>query len=991
MTEFFTSNSGEEVFLNLSRNHLTGDGTVCTSSAARAALALMEKVKPSMLASAEYLLAAENAIFDEGICVSPYAIFSLPIHKEICAHVNNLSDIGWSLREALDGVGAFDFIENVQHKSHYESWIERILAVFTMSATGLTCIESAPKAFIHRVVDLFRSDDGADWNNEIVGKSHIAVQCVSNVVKGLAKISRDDSLLGKARKHRRASVGKNSGFHAFQYSKSQRDQELLGYLNFFLKESKMRPADLQSAVQHLSAWLNKEAPDTTIKELFFNAQRPSGFSDYMVAKNGGKVSRATFTIVNAARKLSISINEQLLDCACGRTMYDLVTAREHSKLRNKIKKLPKPDTARARPLAEKLVPLLREILEEGAKGWPGKSGHFNESVERNGETRSLYCPVIPSLFLVMLEIPLRMAQIRRLDTGEGDSHHFNADSMEWEKNEGPLAGFWEKKLGLGKSRTDTRGYAQELEDEIKPVVGFNITTNKTGKPYVVPWFVPKVHQILWNLRKWQEKFNPISAPITPRQYIDNPEKSPSSTLDEMPDIFPISRLFRNNYHDFDGRIVTSTEMHRAWGYILQEVERRWNRLNPGKQLKLVDIHPKNGQPYRLKYTIHGLRVRGLTNLRRGGMPLELLSKFVAGHATIRMTLYYVDPNPIEISAMIERAVASADAQRQFIDDLKVAGVDQAHEMAVSLSPASLSDAYASGSTVSFCNVTLGVCPFDGSRCSDGGELLRTEMKGGKPNHVYGPVEKRNCVVCRHFLTGPPFLMELVAYGTKLCERRQFLAREEERILEELAGHETALKGGDITKAFFENQYDSLQTEAIQIRDERETNENSIFNIEVLCNASQRLLDDAQEDETKVILVANMRSSVVEFEEVSEFKQAAWITAHGRIHRILGDERVEAKRDKYLNLIAENAGLVPPMLMTRISERQRKKAMDQYASFIDARVPDRDIARLIDGDLRLQDLRLEEQVRELIATALSDAVLLPGPAATRPELTEEATP
>ncbi|MGO4319849.1 hypothetical protein, partial [Agrobacterium sp. MCAB5] len=137
-----------------------------------------------------------------------------------------------------------------------------------------------------------------------------------------------------------------------------------------------------------------------MKELVFKATRPKTFTDYMLAKNGGKPSRATFTIVNAARKLSISISEQLLRHACGRTMYDLVTAREHNKLNNKVKKLPKPDTARARPLTEKLVPTLREILEEGAKGWPGKSGHFNESMERNGKTRSLYCPVIPSLFLV---------------------------------------------------------------------------------------------------------------------------------------------------------------------------------------------------------------------------------------------------------------------------------------------------------------------------------------------------------------------------------------------------------------------------------------------------------------------------------------------------------------------------------------------------------------------------------------------------------------
>lgn len=989
MSAFFTSISGEQIFLNLSRKHRMGDGRVCNSKAGRAALASIEKQKPTGPATVDRLVAAD-AIFDEGICVSPYTIFGHPIHKEICAHVNNGSDIGWSIREALDGVGAFDFIEKLKRKSDYVCWIERILAVFTMSATGLTRIEDAPKDFIHAVVDIFRTEDGADWNREIFGTSSMGVQCASNIIKGLAEVFLDDSLLEKSRKHRRPSTGKNPGFHAFQYSKNLRDQELLGYLNFFLEESKMRPADLQSAVQHISSWLNEEAPTSTVKELVFDATRRKSFTSYMVAKNGGKASRATFVVVNAARKLSISISEQLLGHACGRTMYDLVTAKEHNRLKNDVKKLPKPDGARARPLSEKLVPLVREILEEGAEGWPGKSGRFHETVELDGRAHTVYCPVIPSLFLVMLEVPLRMAQIRRLDTGEGDAYHFNAETMEWEKNTGPLAGYWEEKLQVGKSRTDTRGYSRELEDEIKPVVGLNITTNKTGKPYVVPWFVPKVHQILWDLRKWQEKFNPISAPITPRQYVDDAGRSPSSTLEKMPEIFPISRLFRNKYHDYDGRVVTSTEMHRAWGYLLQELERRWNLMHPGKQLTLVDIHPTNRQPYRLRYTIHGLRVRGLTNLRRGGMPLELLSKFVAGHATLRMTLYYVEPNPFEISTLVEEAFARADAQRQFIDDLKVAGVDRAHEMAVSLAPAALSDAFTSGSTVSFCNVTLGVCPFDGSRCGDGGELLRAENTNGSPKNVYGPVEKRNCVVCRHFLSGPPFVAELLAYGTKLCERRQFLAHEEERILEELAAHEAALKNGAINKAFFENQYDSLQTEAIQFRDERETNENSIFNIELLCTASQKLLDNAQEGEDKVMLVGNVRSSVVNFEELSKFKQAVWITAHGRIHPILGENRVEATRDKYLNFIAEHASVLPPMLSTRFTEKQLKKAMDQYALFLTTRVSDQNIARLIDGEIRLQDLRIEEQVREILQTALSDAVLLPGPEATRRQLAEEAS-
>lgn len=989
MSAFFTSNSGEEIFLNVSRKDRTLDNSTHLSKAERDALTLVKSMTLSVPPTAKHLVAADT-IYDEGLCVSPYTIFNEPLHRDICAHINNLSDFGWSVREALDEAGAFEFIKKVQNRSSYDAYVERILAVFTMSATGLTSISDAPREFVHAVVDIFRTEDGADWNREILGDGAVSVQCISNVIRGLAKISGDDSLLEKARKHRRATAGKTPGFHAFQYSKNALDQELLGYLNFFLEGSKMRPTDLQSAVQYISTWLNEEAPGASVVDIVFNANRPNTFSDFMLKKVGGKATRAMFVTVDAARKFSNSIMEQLSEKACGRTMFDLVTRKEHSKLKTQVKKLPKPDAARARPLAEKLVPILREILEEGADGWPGRSGRFHQRVLVNGVERSIYCPVIPSLFLVMLEIPLRMGQIRRFDSGEGDAYHFNADSMDWEKNEGPLAGYWEDKLGVGKSRTDTCGYAREIPDHIKPVVGLNVSTNKTGKPYVVPWFVPSVHKILWDLRKWQETHNPISVPFTPQQYVDKSESVPASTLEEMPEIFPLSRLFKNEYHGHEGRVVTYTEMHRTWGYILQEIQNRWNLRHPGNQVTLVEIHPKSRQPGQYRYTIHGLRVRGLTNLRRGGMPLDLLSKFVAGHATLRMTIYYTEPHPIEISDIIERAAANTDAQRRLIDDLRVEKVDRAREMVVSLSPAAVSEAYATESQLSFCNVTLGVCPYDGSRCGDGGELLRKETKGGESKDVYGPIKNRNCVLCRHFMTGPPFLMELAAYGTKLCERRQFLAREQDRILDELATYETAHKNGEITKSYFENRYDSLQIEAIQVRDELEENENSIFNIEVLCNASQRLLDDAQEGEKKVLLVAHPRSSNIEYEEISEFKQSVWITAHGRIYRILGDERVEIKRDRYLDLIAQNSGLMPPRLMTRVSDNQRRKAMDQYANLIDAKVPAGDAARLIDGDLRLQDLGLEKQVRELLESAMSNAIPLIGAASAAALVTDGAS-
>lgn len=137
------------------------------------------------------------------------------------------------------------------------------------------------------------------------------------------------------------------------------------------------------------------------------------------------------------------------------------------------------------------------------------------------------------------------------------------------------------------------------------------------------------------------------------------------------------------------------------------------------------------------------------------------------------------------------------------------------------------------------------------------------------------------------------------------------------------------------------------------------------------------MENAAEGEPAVMLVAHPRASVVEFQEVSEFKQSVWITAFGRIHQILGDERVEMKRDRYLDLISMHSGIMPPTLMTHISSEHRKKAMDQYALFLDARASSSDIDRLSDGTLRLQDLGLKQQVHDLIDTVLSSPVPLVG--------------
>ena len=165
------------------------------------------------------------------------------------------------------------------------------------------------------------------------------------------------------------------------------------------------------------------------------------------------------------------------------------------KSRNEIGKRARPTTVRSRPLPEKLIPIMKEILEEGANGWPGEK--FKCDVMLNGKRRSIYCPVIPSLFRVMLHIPLRMGQIRRLDTGEGDVVQFNGETQSWEPNTDALAGYWADIAGTPRENFPTRGYAIEIADEIKPITGIWANTNKTGQPFSIPWHIPSLMNMLW--------------------------------------------------------------------------------------------------------------------------------------------------------------------------------------------------------------------------------------------------------------------------------------------------------------------------------------------------------------------------------------------------------------------------------------------------------------------------------------------------------------
>lgn len=71
----------------------------------------------------------------------------------------------------------------------------------------------------------------------------------------------------------------------------------------------------------------------------------------------------------------------------------------------------------------------------------------------------------------------------------------------------------------------------------------------------------------------------------------------------------------------------------------------------------------------------------------------------------------------------------------------------------------------------------------------------------------------------------------------------------------------------------------------------------------------------------------------------------------------------------------HSGIASPRMNTKISPGHRRKGMDQFALFVELNASDTEIDGLVDGSITLRQLGLEQEVRELIARAVTEPASL----------------
>lgn len=603
---------------------------------------------------------------------------------------------------------------------------------------------------------------------------------------------------------------------------------------------------------------------------------------------------------------------------------------------------------------------LQDIITANDYKWPKeiKTDLFRRIDPVTGKVEELWSPVRASAMLVKLLLPLRTYQVRMLDSGEADSSKFVNGA--WISNSGPLA---------PKSTTVTRrGFLREFRDTQSGhgFTGFYVNTNKTAdlfkdknvKGYEIPWEHEAVIGIASELRDWQSKFNPLGAP-TRWADVNDKHLLRSNTQEMLVERGEVCFLFRDVCGVHPAEPVRDSRLRTFWSLLLQELEHRvaarGESLPDGSRMRFVEIQTANNFPKSL-YDLHTLRVSLITALAvDGGVPLHILSKCVAGHATILMTLYYTKPGPAHVSEALAAAQQKLQRQEQtnFIRFLQNAEIAAAKPI-VAFNDIAALEATEQCEPSGWSIGDIGICPVSGSKCHEGGPVPAGGMSG-KHGPVPGGV--RNCIRCRFFVTGPAFLGGLVerfnAIGFRLSEQADGVKSTELKIqaLEDRVEDSTQ---GDTAAA-----YD--QREALLAKIDASANDwHACY---ALIQRCKEILKSHNGSGVNLVLAGSAADMETAARECTRFDLIDRICQCSTIYPSDEAPHANIRRAKLIDamLVRNSRG---PLFLT-LDDAEVLSVGNAFVSLLAARLNVGDMNALIQGQLTLADSGVQESVDAML--------------------------
>lgn len=412
-------------------------------------------------------------------------------------------------------------------------------------------------------------------------------------------------------------------------------------------------------------------------------------------------------------------------------------------------------------IAAHVMEEMRNILTEDDYAWSKSKGGWTHLV--NEQTKALeyvWCPSAALLLYNLLTLPLRSLQARLFDSGEGDALVFDFDRRAMVPNpkQLPMAGSMDPKRREGVFQVIPSGMLDVVD-----VIGIWVPVNKTSDVgYHIPWVSDDLLRHLRYQHEWVRLYaaHPNAHGIIEVQGHRN---QPEEWVQSQSKFFC---LFRDPsvVHTLDPSLpVSKQKLQKLWVELCAETERRINSQAKSESQRVKLVEATTGGKVRGLHDIHTLRVSGITDLLDRGVPLNIVSEYVAGHATYIMTLWYDKPSPGQMRQILKSCEATAGRSTGPIPKFTE---DEVIDMQAYLVTNASYEGMYTGFDAMTENAGLlqfrlgGICP--GTRCEEGGITTNGRI-ASVPVGDRGP----SCPQCRFWLTGPAFLLGQCIEGNQL--------------------------------------------------------------------------------------------------------------------------------------------------------------------------------------------------------------------------------
>jgi hypothetical protein len=618
--------------------------------------------------------------------------------------------------------------------------------------------------------------------------------------------------------------------------------------------------------------------------------------------------------------------------------------------------------------------------------------------DRKGvEIHEIWSPVMAMFLFTKLHLPLRSYQVRFLDSGEGDTWRY--EGGHWVENNKHSF-----KYGTPK-RPYQKGVFRRIYDSMSEryTTGLFVSTNKTAdqnkediqRGYTIPWQHEELIYWLEKLRNWQEKYNPIDR-LTKGSELQAKHTRHIKSKAELEAAGEFAFLFRDRNSGFP---ITSSFPNNPWYRLLSKLEedifKTGQVLANGDRLRFVkdygdDYEGQEAEKKATEYPLHSLRVSLITCYTMDTeLPLPVISKLLAGHTRLLMTIYYNKITPSVMAekmkeadtALLERGEGSL---RNFLADAEINQIQ--------LRSAYHSDQYnsveavlANRNPIGWEERATGVCLVGGNTvrsdelstiggCWNGGPIIRDSESAH--TRVYSPVPHgpENCPRCRWHITDATYLAALNSKFNQTSYKAhqaaelaaeiegQLEALKDELFFAEEAG-EVFLKHSELQA--MERRYEKQRVEA----DEYVKDYIATFN---LINRLIQIENQREEDDDGQKLIAvgsseDLNVSMKFIETDSELLHLSLLCEDAEFYPDLHDDLRKtpaiAKRTNALSRMMARSGYQPLFL-----------EMDEQTQLIAGNAIMRKMAKIANPDDKLEGYRVAANYVEA-EEYLSDAGLL----------------